>query len=50
MSGCGHISHIVKMHYFFSTLGDGLDKIKKDILQMCLFIPIVLTGYNAAFL
>ena len=33
MSGGGHISHIVKMHYFFSTLGDGLDKHKKDSFE-----------------
>ena len=53
VQGRGHKSHIVKMHYFFknfSTFGDGSDKHKKTVLMMCLLIPIVLTGYIAAFL
>ena len=43
--GCGHVSHIVKMHYFLiiflSTLGDGSDKHKKAVLMICTLIPIV---------
>ena len=44
---------IVKIHYFFknfsSTLVDGSEKHGKTVLMMCLLIPIVLTGYIAAF-
>ena len=40
---CGHVSHIVKIHYFFSTLEDGSDKHKKAVLMIhvCTLIPIV---------
>ena len=45
---------IVKNHYFFknfsSILVDGSEKHGKTFLMMCLLIPIVLTGYIAAFL
>ena len=48
LPGCGHKSHIVQMHYFsktFSTFG-----MVQTNAMMCLLIPIVLTGYIAAFL
>ena len=54
LPGRGHVSHIEKMHYFFKNLllffEDGSDKNKKAVLMMCTLIPIVLTGYIAAFL
>ena len=32
-----------------TSLGDGSDKHKKTVLRICLLIPIILTGYIAAF-
>ena len=51
LPGYGQLYHIVNMHYFFIfSLWVGSDKYKKAVLMICSLIPIVLTGYIAAFL
>ena len=52
--GRGHISHLVKIHYFFKNLyiyfGGWFRQPKKAVLMMCTLIPTVFTGYIADFL
>ena len=52
--GRGHISHLVKLYYFFKNLylyfGGWFRQDKKTVFMMCTLIPIVFTSYIADFL